>query len=32
MATNGPELLATNFGVPASTFSAFPKGDVFMPE
>ena len=32
IATNGPELLATNFGVPASTFATFPKGDVFMPD
>jgi hypothetical protein len=32
MAGNSHELLATNFGVPASTFAAFPPGQVAMPD
>jgi oxalate decarboxylase len=32
MASNPPELLATNFGIPVATFAGFPKGDVFMPD
>jgi oxalate decarboxylase len=31
MAANTPELLATNFGVDASTFAGFPKGPAIMP-
>lgn len=31
-ASNPPELLATNFGVPASTFAKFPKTETPMPE
>jgi len=31
-AANPPELLATNFDVPASTFSPFPKGETPMPD
>ena len=31
LGSNPPELLATNFGVPASTFANFPKGERRMP-
>jgi oxalate decarboxylase len=31
-AANPAELLATNFGVPASTFAGFPKGETPMPD
>jgi oxalate decarboxylase len=32
MAANPPLLLATNFGVPESTFAGFPKRETIMPE
>jgi oxalate decarboxylase len=31
MAANPAQLLATNFGVPESTFAGFPKGEMTMP-
>lgn len=31
-AANPPELLATNFGVPAATFAGFPKAETPMPD
>ena len=30
IAGQSPDILATNFGVAASVFERFPKGDVFM--